>query len=229
MSNIGRKFSKIISIIAVLALLSLSLTVPVYANAPDFPAHARCHGYHGYGDQRCQDYPRYQEYSDHQGCQGPGCQDEHPGYPANQSCQGPSCPGYQVNPPVAEGNGPDSALTLGSGSATIGAGAQQWYRFPVQPPLNGDGSRGTLGMDITLTNLSGKANFQVLTSDLVNQQQNGVQYNPLGAGSENTSPQGAPIYFWHGSFNYPLTLYVLVTNNTGQPATYTLSLITRNG
>ena len=118
---------------------------------------------------------------------------------------------------------------LGSGSATIAAHAQQWYRFPVQPPVYGDNSRGTLKMDVTLTNLSGKASFQVLTSDLVNQWKNDIQYSPLGAGSEDRSPQGQPILFWHGSFNVPLMIYVLVSNNTDQPATYTLGMRISNG
>lgn len=217
------RFSKIINIIALAAMLSLSVTGAAYANTGDDPQHRRCRS-----DDDYQHDPRCQGYYGYQPCQGPGCAGDQ-GYSYHQGCEGAGCSGNQTPPALPSGTSPDNAQMLGSGSATVAAQAQQWYSFPVQPPLYGDNSRGTLNLDVTLTNLSGKASFQVLTSDLVNQWKNDVQYSPLGAGSDATSAQGQPILTWHGSFNVPLMLYVLVSNNTDQPATYTLNLRVSSG
>lgn len=130
---------------------------------------------------------------------------------------------FAATAPISAGDGPDTALAPSAGARTVAAGAMQWYVFEVQTPVNPDNSRGSTTVDVTLTNLDGKATFEVWSPDNVKAWQAGDKFSPVGAGTENAAIHSDPLNFWQGTFSEPGLFYLVVQNSTDKPATYTLN------
>ena len=138
--------------------------------------------------------------------------------------------------PIRAGDGPATAVAPSTGATVIPANSWQWYIFEVQiANLKGEDRKTTV--DATLTNMDGRATFQVWSMDNLATRDKGDKVTPLGEGTENRLgfrgpesklPASTPLHFWEGGFTEPGLFYLIVKNDTAQPVTYTLNISGKN-
>lgn len=128
------------------------------------------------------------------------------------------------------GTGPESALMPTDGFVQIAPNSWQWYSFRSQLPVNVDSEGNDVvtnpedaTINATLRTLSGNVDFEVWSRNDLNNWRNSSDFDPLGRGTENDFMNGDPL-FWKGSFQANDVYYLIVKNNTAQPATYSLDI-----
>lgn len=128
------------------------------------------------------------------------------------------------------GDGPATALMPASGNVTIAPGQWQWYALRSQVPVNvkenvedvvTDPTDATI--DAVLRTQSGRVDFDVWSTDDLNNWINDEDFDPTGAGTVNEALEGDPLT-WQGSFETNKTLYLVVKNRSTQPVTYKLDV-----
>ncbi|MEZ4861453.1 MAG: hypothetical protein R3C14_09105 [Caldilineaceae bacterium] len=126
--------------------------------------------------------------------------------------------------------GPSTAVAPASGSVRIGPGQWQWYVFHSQVPFTKvDTTEDVVTnpndatVDAALRTSSGSVDFQVWSSNDLNNWRDNVDFTPMGKGTVNDFMSGDPL-FWQGSFRTNSDYYLIVMNRTDQPAFYTLNI-----
>lgn len=128
------------------------------------------------------------------------------------------------------GDGPANAVIPTAGAVTIAPGQWQWYALRSQVPVNVEENGDDVVTDpsdatinAVLRTQSGKVDFDVWTTDDLNNWINAEEFDPTGAGTPNEFMVGTPLT-WQGSFETNKTLYLIVKNRTAQAATYMLDV-----
>lgn len=125
-----------------------------------------------------------------------------------------------------------SAVMPANGTVRIAPGQWQWYTFSSQaltgPAGNEDVKQGvtsfeTATIDAALRVRSGSVDFEVWSTDDLNNWSDNVDFDPTGVGTTNEFLSGDPL-FWQGSFEGRNTFYLIVMNRGAQPATYSLDI-----
>ncbi|MEZ4869134.1 MAG: alpha/beta hydrolase fold domain-containing protein [Caldilineaceae bacterium] len=123
-----------------------------------------------------------------------------------------------MNIGMIAGTGPENAAALTGQFTTIGPNEMQWYRFSD----TGDGNR----VDVRLTSpTDGRLGFEVWTEQQLNQWRDGVEFDPLGAGTPNSVLDSD--LSWRGSFNNSGTYYVVVRQTNpaaGEDISYSIEV-----
>jgi hypothetical protein len=116
------------------------------------------------------------------------------------------------------------------GFVTIAPGEKQWYPFRSQVPVGVEEDSEAVvtdprdaTIDAVLRAPSGSVSFEVWSANDLNNWINGEEFEPTGAGTPNEFIAGEPLT-WQGSFETNDTYYLVVTNRSSQPATYSLSI-----
>jgi hypothetical protein len=129
------------------------------------------------------------------------------------------------------GSGPGNAARPTAGAVEIAPGSWQWYAFRSQVPVQGDEDEAVVianrlneaVINATLRTQSGNVDFEVWSADNVNEWIAANDFDPVGAGTENESITGDPLY-WEGAFTTNNTYYLIVMNRGSQAATYSLDV-----
>lgn len=128
------------------------------------------------------------------------------------------------------GTGPESALMPTDGYVMIPANSWQWYSFRSQTPVNVDSEGNDIvtnpedaTINAILRSRSGNVDFEVWSSDNLNNWINSSDFDPMGMGTTNEFISGDPL-FWQGSFPTNSVYYLIVQNPTSSPAYYSLDI-----
>jgi hypothetical protein len=118
------------------------------------------------------------------------------------------------------------------GFVTIAPGAKQWYTFRSQVPVGvekdpevvvTDPTEATIDAILRTQPGSGPVSFEVWSANDLNNWLNAEEFEPTGAGTPNEFIAGEPLT-WQGSFETNETYYLVVSNRSSQPATYSLNI-----
>jgi hypothetical protein len=130
----------------------------------------------------------------------------------------------------AMGTGPETTLMPAAGYVMIAPNSWQWYSFQAQKPVDVDSEGNDVvtnpsdaTIQATLRLESGNVSFEVWSADNLNNWRNSSDFDPMGAGTENEFISGDPL-FWQGSFQNNSVYYLIVKNNSSQPAYYSLDI-----
>lgn len=128
------------------------------------------------------------------------------------------------------GYGPESALMPATGNVMIEANTWQWYSFRSQLPVNVDADGNDIvtnpedaTVKAALQIQFGDVNFEVWSQNDLNNWYNSKDFDVMGMGTENEFLSGDPL-FWQGSFKGNDVYYLIVKNDTAQPASYALDI-----
>jgi len=128
------------------------------------------------------------------------------------------------------GTGPENTLMPADGIVMIEPGQWQWYSFRSQVPVRVDSEGEDVVnnsedaiIDALLRAQSGNVDFEVWSAQNLNDWRNGEDFDAVGGGTENEFITGDPL-FWQGAFERNTTYYLIVKNNTTQPAYYSLNI-----
>ncbi len=133
------------------------------------------------------------------------------------------------------GDGPGTAVSPSAGVVSIEPGRWQWYLFRSQRPVNVEENDDEENDDDVVTNptdatidatvrvQSGRVDFEVWSSDDLNNWINDEDFNPTGVGTTNEFMNGDPL-FWQGTFQGNNNYYLIVKNRGSEPAFYSLNL-----
>lgn len=131
---------------------------------------------------------------------------------------------------LTPGDGPGTAVHPTADAVTIAPHSWQWYVFRSQVPVNVDSDGNDIvtnpedaTVNATLRTVAGDVSFEVWSADDYNNWVNNKDFFPMGSGTENEFIAGDPL-FWQGSFPTNSNYYLIVMNNSGQSATYTLDI-----
>ena len=131
---------------------------------------------------------------------------------------------------LSPGEGPSMAAMPSSGPVTIAPNSWQWYIFRSQVPVNVDSEGNDIvtnpedaTVNATLRTISGNVGFEVWSANDLNNWLDSSDFDPMGRGTENDFMTDDPL-FWQGSFPTNSNYYLIVQNNSSQPATYTLDI-----
>lgn len=130
----------------------------------------------------------------------------------------------------ASGSGPASALMPANGVVRIGPGEWQWYVFRSQVPFNVKDTEEDVvtspdqaTVKAALYAKAGTVDFEVWSSNDLNNWQNNTDFDPMGQGTTNEFMTGDPLT-WQGSFRTNTNSYLIVMNRGSQPAYYSLDI-----
>jgi hypothetical protein len=128
------------------------------------------------------------------------------------------------------GYGPETALMPAVGNVMIAPNSWQWYSFRTQLPVNVDADGNDIvtnpedaTVQAALRIQSGDVNFEIWSQNDLNNWYNSKDIDGLGMGTENEFLSGNPL-FWKGSFKGNDVYYLIVQNDSAQPAYYSLDI-----
>lgn len=126
------------------------------------------------------------------------------------------------------GDGPANALMPANGVVRVEPGQWQWYIFRSQAPLatevvDEDLVTEEAIVDAALRVQSGAVDFEVWSTDNLNDWIAATDFDPTGTGTTNESLPGDPL-FWQGSFEGNNTYYLIVKNHSAQASYYALNI-----
>lgn len=132
------------------------------------------------------------------------------------------------------GDGPGNAVSPSNSIVSIAPGSSQWYLFRSQRPVNVEENTdednedvvtnpNDATIDATVRVQSGAVDFEVWSSDDLNNWINDEDFDPTGIGTVNEFMNGDPL-FWQGSFQGNNNYYLIVKNRGLEPAFYSLNI-----
>lgn len=128
------------------------------------------------------------------------------------------------------GDGPGTAVSPSAGIVRIEPGSWQWYLFRSQRPVNVEENDEDVvtdptdaTVDATVQVASGRVDFEVWSSDDLNNWINDEDFDPTGVGTTNEFMNGDPL-FWQGTFQGNNNYYLIVKNRGTEPAFYSLNI-----
>lgn len=132
------------------------------------------------------------------------------------------------------GDGPGTAVSPSAGAVQIEPGKWQWYLFRSQRPVNVEETDEeienavvTNPEDATIDAMvrvdSGNVDFEVWSSEDLNNWINDEEFDPTGVGTINEFMNGDPL-FWQGTFQGNNNYYLIVKNRGTEPAFYSLNI-----
>lgn len=119
-------------------------------------------------------------------------------------------------------SGPGEAVSAAPTSDVLDPGASQWYVFTYDHNDGEDAEAIQAFVELTM-DVEDSIHFQVWTPENIREWVNGEEVTPVGAGT--AADDDVPtVLSWANGTDATETFYIVVENDSAQPAGYTLSV-----